>query len=189
MTAKLGDQEVDRFLANLASRYEAYTRNKAWDEKTGKEVIIPVSENAKAREELQYTIDELCALYLTVSDEERDHIRKLVQAHRPLRHGLLAHISWTAQHKPPDWLRRGLAAASIEDNREDFRDMFIALGGLWLEAVKVGIDVSDYFQKAAQLSSAVTGPYFKVPMREFLASFEQSEYFKQSIQPKLHLKS
>ena len=110
MTAKLGDQEVDRFVADLGTRYEAYTRNKARDTNTGKDVIIPVSENAKFREELQRTIDELCAFYLTVSDEERDHIRELVQAYRPLHNGLLAHIGWTAQHKPPDWLRRGLAA-------------------------------------------------------------------------------
>jgi hypothetical protein len=186
--SRLREQEIGDFITKLASRYEAYTRNKARDEQTGKEVIIPVSENAKAREEIQRTIDELCVLYLTVSDEGRNHVRKLVQAHRPLHNGLLAHIGWTAQHKPPDWLRRGLAAASIEDNRVDFRDMFIALGGLYLEAVAVGLDVSDCFQKAAQLSSAVAGPYFKLWMREFLAGFEQSEYFKQSVRPKLPTK-
>ncbi len=187
--SRVPEQEIGDFVATLASRYEAYTRNKTRDEKTDQEVIIPVSENAKAREELQRAIDELCALYLNVSDEARDHIRKLVQVHRPLHNGLLAHIGWTAQHKPPDWLSRGLAAASIEDNREDFRDMFVALGGLYLEAVTVGIDVSSCFQKAAQLSSAVPRPYFKLSMREFLAGFEKSEYFKRSIQPKLRSKS
>jgi hypothetical protein len=187
--SRLREQEVGDFIAKLAFRYEAYTRNKALDETTGKEVVIPVSENATAREELQRTIDELCVLYLTVSDEGRGHIRKLVQAHRPLHNGLLAHIGWTAQRKPPDWLWRGLAAASIEDNLEDFRDMFIALGELYLEAVAVGVDVSDCFQEAAQLSSAITGPYFKRSMREFLAGFEQSEYFKQSVRPKLPSKS
>src|SRR5208282_5601899 len=186
---KTARRDVEKLVADLGSRYEAYTRNTARDERTGKEEIILVSDNAKAREELQRTIDELCALYLTVSDGERDHIRKLVQTHRPLHNGLLAHIGWTAQHKPAHWLWRGLAAASIEDNREDFRDMFVALGGLYLEAVAVGIDVSDCFQKAAQLSSAVAGPHFKLSMREFLAEFEQSKYFEQSIRPKLPSRS
>jgi hypothetical protein len=181
----LGDQELDNFVADLGSRYEAYTRNKAWDEKTGKEVVIPVSENAKVREELQRMIGELCAFYLTVSVEKRDHIRKLVQVHRPLHNGLLAHIGWAAKHKPTDWLWRGLAAASIEDNRGDFRDMYIALGGLYLEAARVGIDVAGCFQKAAQLSSSVAGPSFKPSMREFLTKFEQSAFFVQAIQPKL----
>jgi hypothetical protein len=90
--SRLREEEIGDFVAKLASRYEAYTRNKARNEKTGEEVIIPVSENANAREELQLTIDELCVLYLTVSDEGRDHIRKLVQAHRPLHNGLLVHI-------------------------------------------------------------------------------------------------
>jgi len=183
------EREIGDFITKLASRYEAYTRNKARDENTGKEVVIPVTENAKVRDELQRTIDELCALYLTVSNEGRDHIRKLVRVHRPLHNGLLAHIGWTAQHKPPDWLWRGLAAASIEDNREDFRDMFVALGGLYLEAVAAGLDASDHFQKAAQLSSAVAGPYVERSMREFLSAFEKSEYFKESILPKLGYKS
>lgn len=187
--SKVPEQEIGNFIAKLASRYEAFTRNKALDEKTGKEVIIPVSENAKAREELQRTIDQLCALYLIVSDEARNDIRKLVRSHGPLHNGLLDHIGWAAQHKPPDWLWRGLAAASIEDNQADFRDTFVALGGLYQEAVAVGINVSDGFQKAAQWSSAVAGPYSKVSMRQFLAGFEQSEYFKQSVQPKLRSKS
>jgi hypothetical protein len=186
---RLREQEIGDFIATLASRYEAYTRSKALDDTTGIEVIIPVSENAKDGEELQRTIDELCVVYLTVSDAGRDHIRNLVQAHRPLHNGLLAHIAWTAQRKPPDWLWHGLAAASIEDNRVDFRDMFVALGRLYLEAVAVGLDVSDCFQSAARLSSAVAGPYFKLSMREFLARFEQSEFFKHSIRPKLPSKS
>jgi hypothetical protein len=187
--AKLGYQELDDFIHDVGTRYDAYSRNKTWDKTTGSEVIIPVSQNAQVRHELQCTIDELCAFYLSCSAEDRAHIRKLVQAHRALHKGLLAHVGWAGQHVDSsqgiDWVRRGLAAASIEDNREDFRDMFIALGGLYLDAVRVGIDVSDCFQEAAELSSSVAGSYSKASMREYLASFEQSEYFKQSILPKL----
>lgn len=174
---KLDGQEPDDFISDLMSRYEAFLRNKVPDKRTGQELIIPVSENAKVREELQRMIDELCAFYLLVSDEERDHIRKLVQENRPLHNGLLAHIGWTLQHKSFDWVQRGLAGASIEDNREDFRDMFIALGGLYLEASRDGIDASGRFQKAAQLSTP--------SMRRFLLDFEKSEYFKQAVLPNL----
>jgi hypothetical protein len=182
---RLGNRDVEEFITDLASRYDAYSRNKVRSVKTGEEAIIPVSENARVREELHCTIDELCAFYLGASEGERDHIRTLIQAHRPLHNGLLSHIGWAAQHKPPDWLRRGLAAASIEDNRLDSRDMFIALGALYLVAIQAGLDASCYFQEAAQWSSSVAGPYFKRPMRDFLSDFEQSAYFRESIQPKL----
>jgi len=183
--ARRGERGIEDFIAELATRYEAYTRNRVRDDKTGEEIIVPVSENKKVHEELQRRIDELCALYLSVSDEERDFIRNLVRPHRPLHNGLLRHIGWTAQHKPPDWLRRGLAAASIEDNREDFRDTFVALGGLYQEAARSGIDVSDRFQEAARFSSAIPGPLSPTSMRAFFSDFERSEFFKQSIQSKL----
>ena len=89
---KLGGEEPDDFVSDLMSRYEAFSRNQVRDKLTGEEVIIPVSENTRVREELQQMIDELCAVYLVVSDEQRDHLRKLVQEHRPLHNGLLAHI-------------------------------------------------------------------------------------------------
>jgi hypothetical protein len=183
--ARGGEREIDDFIAELATRYEAYTRNRVREDKTGEEIIVPVTENKKVHEELQRKIDELCALYLTLSDEERDYIRNLVQPHRPLHNGLLRHIGWTARYKPPDWLRRGLAAASIEDNREDFRDTFVALGGLYLEAARTGIDASDCIQEAARFSSPIPGPHFPTSMRDFFSNFERSEFFKQSIQSKL----
>lgn len=183
--SKLGKQDIPTFIADLASRYEAYWRNKRWDENLRKEVIIPVSENAKYRGELQRTIDELCAFYLTASEEDRQTIRGLVQPHRSLHNGLFDHIGWTVQHKPDDWIMRGLAAASIEDNQEDFRDTYRALSGLYLEAVAVGLDASECFQRAAYLSSAIAGPYLQQSMQDFLARFEQSAYFRHSVQPKL----
>jgi hypothetical protein len=63
--------------------------------------------------------------------------------------------------------------------------MYVALGGLYLEAIRSGMDVSACFQKAAQLSSSIAGPSLKTSMREFLAEFEQSAFFVQTIQPKL----
>ena len=185
----LGNQDLNNFIADLGTRYDAYSRNEAWDEKTGKETIIPASENSKVRDGLQQTIDELCAFYLKGSDDERDHIRKLVEVYRSLHQGLLDHVVWVTRRiessQDSAWVRRGLAAASIEDNRLDFRDLFVALGELYLAAARVGIDASHCFGEAAQLSSAIVGPVFKHSMKEFLANFEKSAYFKQAIQPKL----
>jgi membrane fusion protein, heavy metal efflux system len=76
---KLGNQDPDNFIPDLACRYKAYALNKVWEEKGAKEIIIPISENAKVREQLQRSIDALCASYLAFSDEESDQARELVQ--------------------------------------------------------------------------------------------------------------
>lgn len=188
--SELSYKEVDKFITQLASRYEAYSRNKVWDEKAGREVIIAVSGNAKVRQELQLEIDDLCVLYVSLSDEQRDHVRKLVKPHRSLLNGLLWHIGWASSRIKSsgdgDWLKRGLAAASIEDNRTDYRDMFVALGGIYLSATRAGINASDYFKQAALLSSSVPGAVFKwSSMREFLDNFETSVFFRQDVRSKL----
>jgi hypothetical protein len=169
---RVGEREIEDLIAELATRYEAYTRNRVRNDKTGEEVIVPVSENKKAYEELARRIDELCAIYLSVSDDQRGHIRNLVQPHCPLLNGLLRHIRWTAQNKAPDWVRHGLAAASIEDNRTDFRDTSTALRVLYQEAARSGIDASEHFQEAARFSSDIARPYSQTSMREFLKGFK-----------------
>ena len=190
--AKLSYQEIDKFVSELGAQYEAYARNKIWDQQAGKELAIPVGENAKVREELQRAINDLCVLYLTLSDEQRDHVRKLVQPHRSLLNGLLGHIGWAGSRikssNDGDWLKRGLAAASIEDNRTDYRDTFVALGGLYLSAARAGLDVSENFREAAEMSSATANPLIRRSMRDFLSTFEASAYFKQEIQPKVDAK-
>jgi hypothetical protein len=189
---KLGDLTIDDFVGDLGSRYASYARNRMLDERTRQEVIIPVHENSQVRESLQQMVDQLCTFYLTVSDEERDHVRKLAEPHHSLHQGLIDHIGWTCQRiKSPadsEWLRRGLAAVSIENNLLDYRDTYNALGALYLVGVRAGIDPSPYFGEAGQLSSSGTNPTTKSPMRDFLANFEQTEYFATSVQPKLPLR-
>jgi hypothetical protein len=146
---------------------------------------------SKAYVELHQMIDELCELYVCVSDDQRERIRNLA-AEPPSTIGnqLLSHIGWAGEQalssKDGEWVRRGLAAASIEDNRLDYRDMFRALGGLYLAASSAGIDCSHYFQEAAELSSPQQGLFLSVgSMRTFLANFEQSVYFKSDVRPKI----
>lgn len=144
-------------------------------------------------DELHQTTDELCVLYLSAASEEREQIRNLAaEPSRVINYHLLNHIGWAGKQMSTsadgEWVRRGLAAASIEDNRLDARDTFTALGGLYLAASSAGIDCSHYFQEVAELSS--TQPvYPKIPwigcMRDFLANFEQSLYFKTEVRPKI----
>jgi hypothetical protein len=144
-------------------------------------------------EELHQTTDELCVLYLTVASEEREQIRNLAaEPSRIIDYHLFNHIGWAGKQVSTsgdgEWLRRGLAAASIEDNRLDARDTFTALGGLYLAASSVGIDCSHYFQEVAELSSAQP-VYPKIAwigsIRDFLANFEQSAYFTTDVRPKI----
>src|ERR1700722_14981577 len=123
--------------------------------------------------ELHEMIDDLCVLYLSVSDEQRTLIRNLTaDAPRAIGNQLLSHIGWAAERvwlsKDAEWVRKGLAAASIEDNRSDFRDTFVGLGGLYVAASSSGIDCLPYFQEAAELSSTEAGHYMSLcSMREF----------------------
>lgn len=144
-------------------------------------------------EELHQTTDELCVLYLSVPSEQREQIRNLAaEPSRVINYHLFGHIGWAGKQVSTsgdgEWVRRGLAAASIENNRLDARDTFTALGGLYLAASSVGIDCSRYFQEIAELSSAQP-LYPRIPwigsMRDFLANFEQSAYFKADVRPKI----
>jgi len=55
-----------------------------------------------------------------------------------------------------------LAAATIEDNRTDYRNMFVGLGGIYLAAARVGIDVSDCFRETSQWSSLEPNPLLNI---------------------------
>src|ERR1700757_2725457 len=93
---------LEGFVATLNSKYPKY-----------------VSPGSKDYEQLHEMIDDLCGLYLDASGAQRSQIR-LLAAERPtaFREQLLNHIGWAAERvrssKDGEWVRRGLAAASIE---------------------------------------------------------------------------
>jgi hypothetical protein len=82
------------------------------------------------------------------------------------------------------WLRLGLAAVSIDDNGTDFRATYVALGALYLCAVRCGMEPGSYFEEAAEISSSVSNME-QSSMRDFLLRFEGSAYFGESVAPKL----
>lgn len=187
----LTTDNIDSFIADLGSRCDAYSRNRTWDETTGEERIVPVSENAKFREELQGATGELVAFFLTRSDEERDYLRKLVEARKSIDWFLFAAVVSAARRvessRDSEAVRRGLAAAAILDNRADVRDLSVALGNLYLVAHRVGLDASSFFKEAAGMSGSARNsmPTYKGSTRQFLAQFEHSAYFIEAVKPKL----
>ena len=82
------------------------------------------------------------------------------------------------------WLRLGLAAVSIDDNGTAFRDSYVALGDLYICAVRCGIEPGPYFEEVAEISSGVPN-IEQTPMRDFLLRFEGSAYFRETVAPKL----
>ncbi len=146
--------------------------------------------NSREFDELHGSLDSICALYLLASEEQRRQIRCLVaEPPKILIKHFLEHIAWAGHRlrasKDREQLRRALAAASIQDNRWDFRDTFRALGALYLVASSLGISCTPYFLEAAELSSAEKAFPSIGSMRDFLAGFEKSAYFADDVQPKI----
>jgi hypothetical protein len=164
--------DVARFMDDLRSRFPVY-----------------VDARSKEQGELHELIDDVCVLHLRASGEQRAKIRSLVtELPRTLGQQFLSHVGWARMRilssKDGEWVRRGLAAASIDDNRTDFRDTFGVLGHLYLTATSVGIDCSPYFREAADFSSTEHVPLLSPScMRDFLANFEQSAYFNEEVRP------
>ena len=82
------------------------------------------------------------------------------------------------------WLRRGLAAASILDVRLDPQDIHVSLGHLYRAAALAGLDPQPVFAEVAALSSDAY-PSKVGSARALLAGFHDSDYFRESIAPEL----
>jgi hypothetical protein len=77
-----------------------------------------------------------------------------------------------------------LAAVSIDDSGTDFRDSYMALGDLYICAVRCGIEPDPYLDEVAEISSEVPN-IEQTPMRDFLLRFEGSAYFGEAVAPEL----
>jgi hypothetical protein len=139
-----------------------------------------VSVGAGPRDEVFAIFDDLCDLYVRSDPEHCATIRGIVHEReaRILLEAYLTHASHVLkQGGRPEWLERGVAAASIEDQRTDYRDWLVALGGLYLSAHAARVDPSPVLKRIGELSSPGT--------RNALNKFEDSSYFATSIQPQL----
>jgi hypothetical protein len=86
----------------------------------------------------------------------------------------------------PEWLERGVAAASIEDQRRDYRDWIMSLGDLYLSARAAHLDPSPVLKRIAERSNPERHAAAPTPTRDALEKFESSAYFMTSILPQLH---
>jgi hypothetical protein len=138
--------------------------------------------------ELASDLNLACRLYLQGEETLRREIRGSFEGWTAVRGRMLAK-AWSFADKLADtcddrWLRLGLAAVSIDDNGTDFRDTYVALGALYLCAVRCGMESGSYFEEAAEISSSVSNME-QTSMRDFLLRFEGSAYFGESVAPKL----
>jgi hypothetical protein len=150
----------------------------------------PPAEAYSAREDegLASDVDLACELYLTYGEGLRSEIRTSFGVWTAVR-GCMLDRAWSYARRlsetcEPRWLRLGLAAVSIDDNGTDFRDGYVVLGGLYVCAVRCGVEPGPYLEEAAALSSAVPN-IERLSMRDFLLGFEASAYFRESVAPKL----
>lgn len=138
-------------------------------------------------------VDNICDIYLNPSttSHERTQIRALTLHDQGNILERLHGAMWRAVEQigstgDDKWLKRGLAAASIEDLQLDYRDTYIVLGDLYLAAAGLGIEPKPYFRQVAELSSEGSEhPHASMTTRRFLADFDKSAYFLSSVKPKL----
>jgi hypothetical protein len=140
------------------------------------------------REQVFALLDEICDLYARSDASRCAVIRGAVHQHEA--HGLLDdYMAHTAQMVEsggrPQWLERGVAAASIEDQRRDYRDWLIGLGNLYVAGIKAKLDPTPVFRRIAERSNAEPHRAAPTPTRDVLEGFEQSAYFGTSILPQL----
>lgn len=95
-------------------------------------------------------------LYLESDAEDRALIRARVGNHRAVLGYLHKHIARLtgrlAATRDINWLRVGLALASINDGRDTI-DYELVLNALYRAALRTGIDPGPYFKLAARLSN------------------------------------
>ena len=132
--------------------------------------------------ELQEVLDELCSLYLRADQDQRFLIRGFFEDKTRVRKYLHSYIGGRAARLvvstgDTKWLGLGLAAASISDQKVDYRDLLIALGKLWLAAEDAGFAPARHFSTVGRISSDEP-VYGNRSTKELLRGFRTSAYLK-----------
>ncbi len=133
-------------------------------------------------------LDEVCGAYARSAAPRCAVIRGVMHEHeawRLLDEYLTRAVGMLEQGARGDWLERGLAAASIDDQRGDWSDWLGALGNLYLAARNAHIDPAPAFQRMAERSNRDGHAAAPASTWQVLAGFEQSPYFEMSILPRL----
>jgi hypothetical protein len=120
-------------------------------------------------------LDELCPAYLEAAPEERAKVRAAASDKNGVLSALLGYAYRAARRiesaEDREWLRRGLAAISIEDCARDWRDVLLALAELYVAAEEAGIRPRSDFTAVSRLSSAEKSRGGNTSLQEILANF------------------
>lgn len=156
---------------------------------------LPQAANAAAalglgpRDEVFAVFDLICDRYVKSDAQDCATIRGIVHE-REARALLADYIAYASgilkKGGRPEWLDRGIAAASIDDQRRDYRDWMMSLGDLYLSARAARLDPTPVLKRIAERSNPERHPAAPTPTREVLEKFEDSAYFMTSILPQLH---
>ena len=184
------DSEFSRYFSKLNEGFQAN-----WHQKYDAISLAQANNTAASSlrpifEQLHERLDKICGLYLSTDNSNREAMREYIDGRRSLLLALNRHIGWCSRRvkvkADREVLRRGLAAVSLQDNRLDFRDNYLALGSLYLDSVEAGVIPSVDFYKVGLLSSARSRTSWPTDSTQnFLTRFEGSAYFRESVAPKL----
>jgi hypothetical protein len=123
-------------------------------------------------------LDELCPAYLAATPAEREQVRSAVSDKKGILSALLGYAfrcsEWIQSPSDTEWLRKGLAAVSIENCRQDFRDVLLALADLYVAAEEVGIEPRPEFEAVSRLSSDEKPEGGTTAVSAVLADFHRS---------------
>lgn len=147
------------------------------------------SVGAGPRDEVFAVFDEICDLYARSDPPRCAILRGLVHEReaRVLLEEYVGHASAVLKKGGrPEWLERGIAAASIDDQRRDYRDWLMSLGDLYLSAHEKHVDPSPVLKRMAERSNPERHAAAPTSTREALSTFENSAYFLTSIVPQLN---
>ena len=104
--------------------------------------------------EILNVLEQLINVYPSVTEEQRNHVRRMMQNHPGVAMYLLAvatgdlrKFRWDIG---PERLYPALIAVSMANSDfGDYRDLIVVLGSLWLRTTQAGIDPAPYFQSVA----------------------------------------
>jgi hypothetical protein len=136
----------------------------------------------------------LCDAYLVASPDDRKQTRDRVHDALTFHHHLIgfnlhaaAQVTRAAGGADAQtWLRRGLAAASIENNVLDPRNTALALGELLGTATRTTVDATQAFADVAAMSDDTSRHPELPPMRDFLAGFTKAAFFGANVESNLN---
>jgi len=128
----------------------------------------------------------LCDAYLAGTDLDRATIRREVISHPTSLLGFLEPANHAIrQVKSAEdslWLRRALAAVSIQDNQVDVTAALDAIGNIYIRACEAGLNPDPYLHEIAAKSSRDPSLDSRA-MYDILTQFTESLYFHNYIAP------